>query len=226
MVLSFDCDTPIGKKEITWEIRLWRPATTLLSTASLNVTQMLKLFISMYCERKTRSRRHTMKNYDRVRSNGGHLYILRLNFDFNDHKEFVGSWICTTKETVFQISSVKTSSCLMELVSPNLRFITKVSTAWTAHAFDLVLRMALYLRHFMLWCPVTARSSTKHATATGLGTGIIHESRSLNNLTSKCIVTQYVGLTILFLCLHRLPRKDPPKAIRPLQYMSPTLRAH
>lgn len=100
------------------------------------------------------------------------------------------------KETVFQISSVKTSSCLMELVSPNLRFITKVSTAWTAHAFDLVLRMALYPRHFMLWCPVTARSSTKHATATGLGTGIILESRSLNNLTSKCIVTQYVGLTI------------------------------
>lgn len=25
-----------------------------------------------------------------LRSNSGHLYILRLNFDFNDHKEFVG----------------------------------------------------------------------------------------------------------------------------------------
>lgn len=41
--------------------------------------------------KENKKQTHTMKNYDRVRSNGGHLYILRLNFDFNDHKGFVGS---------------------------------------------------------------------------------------------------------------------------------------
>jgi len=116
------------------------------------------------------------------------------------------------KEAVFQISSDKTSSCLMELVSPNLRFITKVSTCLDR---SRILRMALYTRYFMLWCPVTARSSTKHVNVTGLAVGIILESRSLNNLRSKCIVTQYAGLIICSCAFTDFPVRILP---RPLGY--------
>jgi hypothetical protein len=97
MTLSFQCVTDVEYVKNTLHEKLhYYTLSSLLPTALLNVTQNAEIIIDrMKCESKTISRRHTIQvkgveKHNRVRSNGGHLRILRSNFDFSDHGGFLG----------------------------------------------------------------------------------------------------------------------------------------